>query len=236
MRWQWEAERFHDALPRTLAMLEAGELLVHQATVLLQPRSCTPEVAREVELRVLPAGAELVPSDLTRRVDRAVLQVESERAGAGAAEQRHADAVAQRRTFVKATQDGMGLAGALLTAEQVVGWRTGLDALERRERMADRQAGVERTAEQRRADLFAALPAMVLAGTAQDRATATAGSRPSGDAAPALHLPADVDATVAPPGSRGVEPAGLRPWTLGPEQVAHRSSSTSSSRSRPWST
>ena len=45
----------------------------------------------------------------------------------------------------------------------------GLDALELRERRADRQTGVERTAEQRRADLFAALPAMVLAGTAQDR-------------------------------------------------------------------
>ncbi len=38
--------------------------------------------------------------------------------------------------------------------------------LERTERAGDRQAGIERTADQRRADLFAALPAMVLAGRA----------------------------------------------------------------------
>ena len=37
----------HDALPRTLAMLERGDLLVHQATVLLhRTRHCTTEVAR----------------------------------------------------------------------------------------------------------------------------------------------------------------------------------------------
>jgi hypothetical protein len=64
-----------------------------------------------------------------------------------------------------------------------------MDALERRERAADRHAGVRRTADQRRADIFAALPAMVLAGTAQDEASRLAG-----------------------------EP--LRPWTLGPEQLA----------------
>ena len=192
-RWQWESDRMHDALPQTLAMLERGDLLVHQATVLLhRTRHCTPEVAREVEARVLPAGAELVPADLTRRVDRAVLQVESEQSDAAAAEQRHADAAAQRHVFAKPLLDGMGMAGAVLTAEQLTAWRNGLDELERRERIADRAQGVERTAEQRRADLFAALPAMVLAGTAQDRLV---GSAP--------------------------DPAtGLRPWPLGPEQVA----------------
>ena len=97
-----------------------------------------------------------------------MLRLESERASASAAEQRHADAASRRRTFTKPEQDGMGLAGAVITAEQLVAWRTGLDALERRDRVADRKAGVDRTAEQRRADLFAALPAMVLAGTAQD--------------------------------------------------------------------
>ena len=194
-RWQWESERMHEALPQTLAMLERGDLLVHQATVLLQrTRHCTPEVARAVEASVLPAGAELVPADLTRRVDRAVLRVESEQADPAAAEQRHADAAAQRRTFAKPLQDGTGLAGAVLTAEQLTAWQQGLDRLERRERRADRDHGVERTAEQRRADLFAALPAMVLAGTAQDRATT---------------------GCVDEQGRHD-----LRPWTLGPEQVA----------------
>jgi hypothetical protein len=71
----------------------------------------------------------------------------------------------------------MGLAGAVLTAEQLVGWSAGMDSLERRERVADRRAGIDRTAPQRRADLFAALPAMVLAGTAQDAGAQDAGAQ-----------------------------------------------------------
>ena len=69
----------------------------------------------------------------------------------------------------------MGVAGALLTAEQLVAWQAGMDRLERRECVADRQAGIERTADQRRADLFAALPALVLAGYAQDDTLSAAG-------------------------------------------------------------
>lgn len=211
---------------------------MHQATVLLhRTRNCTPEVARAVEARVLPEGAALVPSDLTRRVDRAVLQAESEQRDAAAAEQRHADAAAQRRTFAKATEDGMGLAGAVLTAEQLVGWQTGLDALERRERVADRDAGVDRTAEQRRADLFAALPAMVLAGTAQDRADLAQAELIHADLARADLAEADLVDAAGPPPSGGPGAAatssaaaspspsgaaapGVRPWTFGPEQLA----------------
>ena len=106
----------------------------------------------------------------------------------------------------------MGLAGAVLTAEQPAAWQQGLDQLERRERRADRAHGVERTSQQRRADLFAAMPAMVLAGTAQDRACAvpaSAGTGASGAALPAAVEPVDATGTGA-----------LRPWTLGPEQLA----------------
>ena len=193
-RWRDEAERLLACLPLTLAALEAGTLLVHQAQVLLRrTRHCSEQVARAVEAEVLPAAAELIPSDLGKRVDRAVLRIEAELTDAAAAEQRHADAAAQRRTWTAAEPDGMGLAGAVLTAEQLVAWQAGLDQLERRERIADREAGIERTRDQRRADLFAALPAMVLAGIAQDASTQ--------------------------PGTDGAPGAG-RPWTLGPEQVA----------------
>jgi hypothetical protein len=189
-RWQADALRLTIALPRTLSMLEAGELFEHQAKVLLhRTRNCTEAVARAVEDAVLPAGAALYPSDLAKRVDRVVLRIESEQVDAAAAEQRHADAAAERRIFSRPLLDGMALAGAVLTAEQQVAFSAGLHALELRERRADRQTGVERTAEQRRADLFAALPAMVLAGTAQDRSD---------------------DATGQP----------RSPWTLGPEQLA----------------
>lgn len=168
-RWRDEAERFDTCLPLTLAALEAGTLLVHQAQVLLRrTRHCSRQVARAVEAQVLPAAPGLYPADLAKRVDRAVLRLESEALDGAAAEQRHADAAAQRRTWTSNEPDGMGLAAAVLTAEQLVAWHAGLDLLERRERIADREAGVERTRDQRRADLFAALPAMVLAGTAQD--------------------------------------------------------------------
>ena len=193
-RWRDEAERLLACLPLTLAELEAGTLLVHQAQVLLRrTRHCSEQVARAVEAEVLPTAAGLIPSDLGKRVDRAVLRIESELSDAAQAEQRHADAAAQRRTWTAADVDGMGLAGAVLTAEQLVGWQVGMDQLERRERLADREAGIDRTRDQRRADLFAALPAMVLAGIAQDAS--------------------------AEPGTDGALGAG-RPWTLGPEQVA----------------
>ena len=193
-RWRDEAERLLACLPLTLAALEAGTLLVHQAQVLLRrTRHCSEQVARAVEAEVLPTAAGLIPSDLGKRVDRAVLRIESELSDAAQAEQRHADAAAQRRTWTAVDVDGMGLAGAVLTAEQLVGWQAGMDQLERRERLADREAGIDRTRDQRRADLFAALPAMVLAGIAQDAS--------------------------AEPGTDGALGAG-RPWTLGREQVA----------------
>ncbi len=194
-RWLDEAARLTSCLPATLAGLEAGTLLVHQAQVLLhRTRHCTPEVARAVDAEVAPGAAALCPSDLGRRVDRAVLRIESELAGSEAAEQRHADAAADRRTFTRSEPDGMGLAGALLTAEQLVAWQLDLDQLERAERIADREAGVERTADQRRADLFAALPAMVLAGTGLSERRAQ--------------------------GPPVVDDAPRPPWTYGPEQLA----------------
>ena len=193
-RWLWESERMHDALPQTLAMLDA-------ATCSSTRRRCcctAPATARRrspgrSRRRLLPAGAALVPADLARRVDRAVLQVESEQADAAAAEQRHADAAAERHVFAKPLLDGMGLAGAVLTAEQLTAWQHG-PRRARAPRAARRpRQGVERTAEQRRADLFAALPAMVLAGTAQDRApwpaTCTPRRRAAGRQTPRLPAP-----------------------------------------------
>jgi hypothetical protein len=169
-RLMHEADRFVEALPLTLSLMEAGELWRPQAYVLLHRTSnCTAEIAQAVEAEVLPAGAALCPADLGKLVTRTVLRVESEQADAAAAEQRLADAAAERRTFTRADDDGMAFAGAVLTAQQAVAWKQGLDELERRERIADRQAGVDRTAEQRRADLFAAMPAMLLAGLGQEQ-------------------------------------------------------------------
>jgi hypothetical protein len=210
-RWIAEAERFHDALPLTLSMLGSGALLVHQSKVLLHGTSeCAPDVARAVEAEVLPAGADLCPSDLRRQVDRLRLRIESEAADAAELERQEAAKSARRRTWVRATPDGMAVAGALLTPEQSVAWAAGMDALERRERLADRAAGIDRTAEQRRADLFASLPALVLAGTAADDAHRRQAGLPAGGrVGPAL--PGDPEALFH---------EALPPWSLLPEQVA----------------
>ena len=188
-RWLDDAERFRQALPLTLVLLGQGLLYRHQAqTLLRRTRDCSVEIARAVEEELLPVAATLCPSDLAKRVDRLVLRLTSQ-GDEDTAEEQHQRAVAQRRTFTYPEPDGMAVAAAVLTAEQQVGWSAAMDALERRERAADRAAGIDRTAEQRRADIFAALPAMVLAGTAQDDA------------------------------SRRAREA-LRPWTLGPQQLA----------------
>ena len=144
-RWLAEADRMVQALPRTLSMLERGELLEHQATTLLhRTRECTPEVAQAVEAEVLPDGAQLCPSDLARRVDRVRLRIESERASAAELERQEKAKQTRRRTWIRDTGDGMAIAGALLTPEQAVAWASGMDALERRERLADRAAGSDR--------------------------------------------------------------------------------------------
>jgi hypothetical protein len=214
-RWVAEAERFVDALPLTLSMLRSGTLLAHQAKVLLHKTSpCTAEVAAAVEREVLPAGAALCPSDLERRVQRVRLRIEREQAEPADAERQEAEKVASRRTYARPTEDGMALAGAVLTPEQATSWAADMDALERRERLADRAAGITRTAEQRRTDLFATLPALVLAGTAQDDAWRRAAGLPTGgrlaaqpgEAEPLL----ESDAPVPPP------------WTFHPDQLAAR--------------
>ena len=140
-----------------------------------------------------------------------------------ASEQRHADAAAERHTFAKPLLDGMGLAGAVLTAEQLGAWQAGLDVLERRERLADRAAQVERTAEQRRADLFAAMPAMVLAGLAQDAAADAAGlaRRPwtLGPEQLAAHVVLNVHVPVATLLDRSTAPGSLDRY--GPVSAEH---------------
>jgi hypothetical protein len=194
-------------------MLQSGQLLMHQAKVLLhRTAECTAEVARAVEATVLPAAAGLCPSDLTRMVDRVRLRIESERADAAEAERQEKAKAARRRTWIRPTADGMAIAGALLTDEQAVAWAAGMDALERRERLADRAAEADRTAEQRRADLFAALPALVLAGTAADDAHRRAAGLPTGGR---MSSPADGQPEPLFDAPAAVPP----PWTFSPEQV-----------------
>ena len=212
-RWLSEAEWFTGALPLTLGLLGEGRLLKHQAVVVRQElEACTAEIAGKVEAEVLPAGAELCPTDLRRELRRVRLRLEREQLTAEQADAREQEKVGRRRTWTRPTEDGLMLAGAVLTPEQGVAWAQGMDALERRERLADRAAGIDdRTAEQRRADLFASLPAIVLAGLAADdrwrtQAGLAGGRTPltSGGGGTLF----DTDGPVPPP------------WALTPERIA----------------
>ena len=162
-----EAHRLHGVLTRTLAGLRAGSVLVPQALVLLrETRSCSEQVAADAERRVFaglgPEGlAPWFAGALTRRVTRAVLQAEAA-LEPRATERREADARADRRVVVRPEPDAMASLWALLPAEQARRFAVGLDELARRQQHADRAAGVDRTADQRRADLLAMLPALAL--------------------------------------------------------------------------
>ena len=211
-RWIGEAERFRDALPFTLRLLGEGRLFRHQALAVRQELDpCTPEIARATEAEVLPAGAGLCPTDLRKQLKRVRLRIEREQLTAEQADAAEKAKVGRRRTWTRPTEDGLMLAGAVLTPEQGVAWAQGMDTLERRERLADTAAGIDRTAEQRRADLFASLPAIVLAGMAADDRWRTQAGLPGGRAP----LTCDGSAVLFP--TDGPTPP---PWALTPEQIA----------------
>ena len=154
-------------LPLTLSGLRAGRLLVPQARLLLQETArCSEAVAADVERRVWAglSDADLASwtgPRLARRVKRAVLQAEAALEPGQTAE-REDEARRGRRVSVRPEPDGMASLWALLPAEQLRAFTVGLDELVRRQGLVDRLAGSDRTADQRRADVLALLPALAL--------------------------------------------------------------------------
>ena len=162
-----DARRLQDVLPLTLGCLRTGALLLAQARIVLEEtRHCTEPVAAGAERRVL-AGlddrqlAGWTARLLRRRLRAAVLAVEAELEPEHAAERDRA-ARDSRRVSVRPEPDGMASLWALLPAEQLRAFTVGLDLLASRQREADRAAGMVRTADQRRADVLALLPALAL--------------------------------------------------------------------------
>ncbi len=98
---------------------------------------------------------------MRNRVTTLVLTVESELDPAGTA-RREATARRGRRISIRPEPDGMASLWALLPAAQLRAFTVGLDELHARQLLADRRAGIDRTADQRRADLLALLPALAL--------------------------------------------------------------------------
>lgn len=161
-----EAEHLVHHLPLTYAACSKGELFLHQAKVLLDvTKNVSAQVARRVEAALLPAAAGLCTSDLRTRAKVALMRAESEldvENGTELIADRLAEARADRRVSVRPDVDGMASLWALVPAEKAVRFSRDLDELCRQASQADKASGIERTADQRRADVLVALPGMIL--------------------------------------------------------------------------
>jgi len=217
-----DAIRLRDELPRTLAGLGDGTVWVEQSqTLLYGTRNCSPAVTGEVERRVFAAGGQSeCPADLARRIAHDILAAEAMlEPGATAERQQRARQARSVRSW--ALGDGMVGQWSTCTAEQAVARDLALDELCRQARTADEAAGVERTADQRRADVLASLPGRLLLMQA-----AAAGHAPAGSAAdgldgeqPGLSFEALIHVPMATALGLSDEPGYLQGY--GPLSAAH---------------
>jgi Domain of unknown function (DUF222) len=154
-----------ERLPATLAALGAGDITLLQARVLAEATlPLDQQLTTEVETRVLPGAVTQTRAEFRRAVHREVARVD-----ARAAEERHQDAVAERRVVCTAVEDGMAELWARLPADAAAGLMTALDALAADPALPDPteyglpDQGVDaRTADQRRADALTLLATQVL--------------------------------------------------------------------------
>jgi hypothetical protein len=130
-------------LPATLDLQERGEITVHHSRHLAETvMTLDDDTATAVETSVLPKAPEQVLANFKRSVRKAVLTVAPK-----PAEQRHVEAVIQRRVVRTPVADGMSEIWMLLPDTGATTFMTAIDALARRVACDD-----ERTADQRRAD------------------------------------------------------------------------------------
>ncbi len=158
-----DARRLVEVLRGTLRLLEEGAVFVPTVELLLSlTRRCTDEVAAEVERRVLDRLAADNTTDLRRLLREVVLQVEVD-LDPELVREREQRARDDRNVWVAPGEDGMAQIGA--TVDQLVGQRWCLDfeELVRAQAAYDQAHGVQRTRNQRRSDVFAALPGRLLA-------------------------------------------------------------------------
>jgi hypothetical protein len=164
-------------LPATLAALRSGQISVLHARALSEAAAPLPdEVATVLETGVLTRAGEQTVGEFRRCVRRAVAKLDARKV-----EERHQDAVAQRRVVLTAVADGMTELWALLPADAATSLITALDALASDPGLPDpTEAGLPnqgidcRTADQRRADALTLLATHVLHHGA-DTAAGTSG-------------------------------------------------------------
>lgn len=155
--------RLVQTFPRTLALLEAGQMYRETAVLLLQlTAACAEAVQAAVETRVLEQITRANTADVRRIVSAAVLEVEAE-LDPDLTRQRLATARRGRRVWTRPGADGMGQAGAELDLVALKRWALDLTELVRAQKVVDRCTGTVRSHSQRTADVFAELPSRHLA-------------------------------------------------------------------------
>jgi hypothetical protein len=157
-------------LPATLDLQERGEITVHHSRHLAETvMTLDDDTATAVETAVLPKAPEQVLANFKRSVRKAVLTVAPK-----PAEERHVEAVTQRRVVRTPVADGMSEIWMLLPDTGASTFMTAIDALARRVACDD-----ERTADQRRADATVQLALNTLHGSVSDELPREHGLRPS---------------------------------------------------------
>jgi hypothetical protein len=204
-------------LPATLTALRDGDITVLHARVLAEATlPLDDEVTAEVQARVLPGAATQTRAEFRRVVHREVARVD-----ARAVEERHRDAMAERRVVCTPGADGMAELWARLPADAAASLITALDALASDPTLPDPtefglpDQGIDcRTADQRRADALTLLANQVLHhGAATAVGVAGAGSwqgqRPSVQVTIALSTLLGLDQQPGELDRHGPIPVGL---------------------------
>ncbi len=140
-------------LPATLAMLERAQLTLRHASRLVEATIALPEpVVAKVEKRVLARAGQQSVAQFTAAVRRAVAAADPRDA-----EERHKNALDDRRVVFTPQPDGVTEQWALLPAAGAAALHARLNADADAMKHRDAAAGVSRTADQRRADALIAL-------------------------------------------------------------------------------
>jgi hypothetical protein len=177
-----------DRLPATLGLLERGEVTyLHTRRLAEAVIPFDAQTAGKVEERVLPRAGEQTVGQFSATLRRAVIAVDPRRA-----EQRHDDALAERRVVFTAQPDGVTELWALLPADGAALIQAVLDSL-----AAPKTPGETRTADQRRADCLVDVFARVLGDPAlpehHGRHPAVQVTVPASTLLGCDELPADLD-------------------------------------------
>ena len=157
-----DSQRLTELYPRLHALLSTGEVFVPAAEAILRATvRCTPTVQREVDARLAGrlVGTNVV--DVRRMVTTTILTVEAE-IDANLTKERLDTARKGARVWDGMAADGMHSIGAVLDAVTARRWLLDFDALVKAQQTLDARAGLDRTLDEVRAEVFAHLPTLVL--------------------------------------------------------------------------